>query len=90
MAISSKPKSKQTPSDISVDALINKGGSVANDDKELPTKKEQQILIRVPSDALEQIDRLVANRRIKTARVTWLLEAIFEKLDREEKRLQAK
>jgi len=90
MAISSKPKSKQTPSDISVDALINKGGSVANDDKELSSKKEQQILIRVPSDALEQIDRLVAKRRIKTARVTWLLEAIFEKLDREEKRLQSK
>lgn len=90
MAISSKPKSKQIPSDINVDALINKGGSVANDDKELSSKKEQQVLIRVPSDALEKIDRLVAKRRIKTARVTWLLEAIFEKLDREEKREQAK
>ncbi len=84
MVISSRPKQKDN-NDSTVDMLINKGGSVAAKDKDASAKKDCPILVRVPPDVLEQIDLIVSKRRIKTARHTWLLEAIYEKLDKESK-----
>ena len=40
--------------------------------------------VRIAQKYIDQIDRLCQDRRMKTARHAWLLEAIFEKLDREE------
>ncbi|SMF97860.1 hypothetical protein SAMN02949497_4872 [Methylomagnum ishizawai] len=79
MAITRKPKVK--PEAVDVDALIHKGGSVAG---ETGRKKEiTPIILRVPSDIIERVDLAVKNRRVKTPRHTWLIEAILEKLDRE-------
>lgn len=83
MAITKKPKASEKREDEqSINALINKGGSIAeeNDDKQIGDKA---ILIRIPAEALKKIDEIVSAKKIKTPRHTWLLEAIFEKLERE-------
>lgn len=82
MAISKKPQTtEKTVKETDINALINKGGSTAETDSR--KTGEKPILIRIPSDALEKIDEIVASRKIKTPRHTWLLEAIFEKLGKE-------
>lgn len=82
MAIARKPKAtnKQGKA-VDINALINKGGSPATKDKK--HEAEKSILLRVPSNTLEKIDEIVNSRQIKTPRHTWLLEAVFEKLERE-------
>lgn len=82
MAISRKPKAtEKTQKEPDINALINKGGSTA----ETSIKKEEgkPVLVRVPSDMLKQIDEIVSSKKIKIPRHTWLLEAVFEKLERE-------
>ena len=82
MAISRKPKTtEKTAQEPNIAALINKGGSTA--EATIKEDKEKPILLRVPSDVLSQIDAIVSSKRIKTPRHTWLLEAVFEKLERE-------
>ena len=82
MAISRKPKTtEKTAQEPDINALINKGGSTA--ETEIKKEGDKPILIRVPSDTLKQIDEIVSSKRIKTPRHTWLLEAVFEKLERE-------
>ena len=84
MAISRKPKqsSNAAAKHVDVDALINKGGSVAgkNGGQE---KDTVPVILRVPEDILQKVDASVQARRIKTPRHTWLLEAVLEKLERE-------
>jgi len=84
MAISRKPKrgAQFTTDVVDVDALINKGGSVAKPHQGDPSK-EKPVILRVPEAILEKIDATVKARRIKTPRHTWLLEAVLEKLERE-------
>ncbi|MDQ3636269.1 MAG: hypothetical protein M3405_17470 [Acidobacteriota bacterium] len=82
MAISRKPKTeKRVVKEKEIDALINKGGSPASDNKEKSIEKP--ILLRIPADTLEKVDEVVKSKQIKTPRHTWLLEAVFEKLNRE-------
>ena len=86
MAITRKPKAAEShqASGVDVDALINKGGSVARTAAaEKDGKDMERVNIRMPTDFLQQIDAAVKRRRIKTARHTWILEALAEKLDRE-------
>lgn len=79
MVISSKPKQNKANNQLDVDALINKGGSVASQ----PAKTEILVNLRLPADVLQDIDLLVSKRKIKTSRHTWLLEAIYDKLEKE-------
>ncbi len=86
MAIARKPKAAESHqvTAVDVDALINKGGSVARAVEIAPDGEDiVRVNVRVPSDFLQQIDDAVKRRRIKTARHTWILEALAEKLDRE-------
>jgi predicted transcriptional regulator len=46
---------------------------------------EAAITVRVPEETLERIDALVQRRQTRIPRHSWLLEAIYEKLDREER-----
>jgi len=78
MAVRKKPVKKEKD----VEELIGKGGSVAT-----PVKEKERTLsvqLRVEKDLLDRIDSLVANRQIKTPRHRWFLEAIHEKVEREE------
>jgi hypothetical protein len=85
MAITRKPKASAAGGPVDVEALINKGGSIATQeahDRKKP--KEIPVVVRIPSDLLDRIDALVATRQLKTPRHTWLLEALLEKAHREE------
>ena len=48
------------------------------------------VLLRIPPKVLARVDRLVAARRAENpiARTTWLLEAVIEKVKREERERQ--
>ncbi len=85
MAVTRKPAKKPAPQAVDVEALILKGGSVAGEAEVAgQTGKAASVVLRIPADVMERVDRAVQARRIKTPRHTWLLEAIMEKLDREQ------
>ena len=85
MAVTRKPAKKPAPQAVDVEALILKGGSVAGEAEAAgKTGKAASVVLRIPADVMERVDRAVQARRIKTPRHTWLLEAIMEKLDREQ------
>ena len=85
MAITRKPKtaaaamSAGAVSEKHISQLISKGGSVAKAE----SNEDKQVLVRIPKDLLEQIDVLAQSRRIRTPRNTWIVEALFEKVEKE-------
>jgi hypothetical protein len=89
MAITRRPKPTPNPA-VDVEALINKGGSVAqpsNEERDVP--KQAQVKLRLPTDLLAQVDQVLKGRRITIPRHTWLIEAIVEKLEREHNRAKS-
>ena len=89
MAITKKPKAREAEasSNIDIDALINKGGSVGGSidrSTPAPSNKPVSVVLRIPPDALAKVDQSVEGRRVKVPRHTWLIEAIYEKLERED------
>lgn len=86
MAVTSKPKPKPSLNDAAVEKLIVKGGTVPNDHI-TDGEKSVSVLIRLPASMLSNVDALVKNRKpIRITRQTWLLEAIHEKILREQKK----
>lgn len=87
MSISKKPKITSSQSEAEVQALIEKGGSAAGQEKK--DKKQQKdvvpISLRLPHSFSERIKIVLEKRALKIPRHTWLLEAVVEKLEREEK-----
>ncbi|MEM9032136.1 MAG: hypothetical protein AAGB18_05770 [Pseudomonadota bacterium] len=89
MALARKPKAKpDTADEKSIEALINRGGSVAEDAPAAKTNgagkgKTVNMTLRLPPDLSAQVDAAVEQRAIRPPRHTWILEAIYEKLDRE-------
>lgn len=81
MTIARKPKSK-IPSAADIDAVINRGGSIASA-KKASKAKVSAVIVRIPTAMLQQLDRSLEAQPIKKPRHTWILEAIAEKLDRE-------
>lgn len=83
MAITRKPQ-KMDSREVEVEALIQKGGSIAGDvAMDVVTGKATSVILRLSPDIIHLIDQSVRSRRIKIPRHTWLLEAVIEKLDRE-------
>jgi hypothetical protein len=85
MAVKGLPKTVTAPvpaaKNREIEAFIRRGGSTAGD--ALIDVKTKSVLLNVPQNVLTDIDRLRADRRLKTPRHTWIMEAIIEKLDRE-------
>jgi hypothetical protein len=83
MAITRKPKAATAHvgavSEQQISQLISKGGSIAKEEN----KEDKQVLVRIPKDLLEKVDALAQSRRIRTPRNTWIVEALFEKVERE-------
>lgn len=83
MAITKKPKttakSVSAASEKQISQLINKGGSIAREE----SAEDKQVLVRIPKDLLDQVDALAKARRVRTPRNTWIVEALFEKVERE-------
>jgi len=78
MAVTRPPVAKPNKA---LEEFVNKGGSTAVKDQ--PERKEIAVNIRLKPEELERVDEVVRCRRT-IPRHSWLLEAIFEKLAREE------
>lgn len=90
MAIARKPKIKKSEnSNVDIDALINKGGSVADMSEQAKTPlmeeaKEKKMSLRIPMPISDRVDGAIKNRLLPISRHAWILEALAEKLEREE------
>lgn len=86
MSISKKPKTISSQSEAKVQALIEKGGSAAQRSKKekKQSKEVVPISLRLPRKFSERIEAVLEKRALKIPRHTWLLEAVIEKLEREE------
>ena len=86
MAIARKP-GKSITSERNIEALINQGGGVAPVKPEPAAnrtdRKRSSVILRIPAPLLTSVDEAVDARPLPTTRHTWLLEAVFEKLQRE-------
>lgn len=76
--IARKPKAKKN---VNVDALIRKGGTLARSRDD--AGPEVQVKLTLPQAMLDQVDELVAARRERISRRSWLRAAIAEKIERE-------
>ena len=82
MALAKPPKSSI---DRRAEALIDKASAV-HSSKGMSREQghvEVPVTVRIPKPMLADIESLVKTRPIKTARHTWLMEAIYEKWKRE-------
>jgi hypothetical protein len=85
MAIRRKP--------TSVEQFIQAGGveSASTSEKETPGKviAIQPVKLRLEAELLEQVDHAVSARKPAPSRHQWILEAIYEKLNRDSNPNQA-
>jgi hypothetical protein len=79
MPLRRKPKQQAPADERRVNALIEKGGTVSHNGKD---KAMQSVQIRVPYDLLQRIDSDRSKLSVPPSRHTWILEALFEKLQR--------
>lgn len=79
MTITRKPK--KAPA-AKVEQLIQKGGSVAGEKGSV--KPHKLLQLRLERLVVGRIDALLESRTVPPSRHTWFLEAIHEKLEREE------
>lgn len=84
MSISKKPKTKPQKSEASVQKLIDQGGSPAKNDRSRGKREIIPVSLRLPSELSRRIEAVLQKRAFKLPRHTWLLEAVIEKLEREE------
>ena len=71
-----------------VDEFIQEGGSVPQVASPQPIEESGEeevkgLKMRLPVDLLKRVDEAVKSRRPAPSRHQWILEAIYEKLDRE-------
>jgi hypothetical protein len=86
MAIARKPHRSPAPAagtETEIEALINRGGSPSGTAAEEEKPAAVPIMLRVPKAMLDQIEAALKVRPVKLPRHTWILEAIHEKLTRE-------
>ena len=86
MTITKKPQlteAKASLPEAEIAALIEKGGSPARQGEKT---KPQFIQLRLDRELLTSIDTVLHQRKVKIPRHTWILEALYEKLEREEGR----
>jgi hypothetical protein len=80
MALAKPPKSI----DRRAEELIDKAAAVHIDKRSNGDEREEiPVTVRIPKAMLDEIEAFVKARPIKTARHTWLMEAIYEKWKRE-------
>ena len=80
MALAKPPKSI----DRRAEELIDKAPAVhTTKGRNGDQGREVPVTVRIPKSMLDDIEAFVEARPIKTARHTWLMEAIYEKWKRE-------
>jgi hypothetical protein len=85
MVVRQKPKSTaQKPQNV--EDFIQKGGSAAQETEVSNDGDEAEVRglkLRLPAELLKEVDEAVDRRRPVPSRHQWILEAIYEKLERE-------
>jgi hypothetical protein len=84
----SSPALKIENLDQRTEAFINKGmqSKTAEPLEPAEPSKPIKVLLTIPADSHSRIGALLADRKVRIPRHTWILEAIAEKLDREERK----
>lgn len=83
MAIRPKPQQLQAKTDVRhIDALIEKGGSVATIEQ---SQKKVNLQLRPTTDIIERIDRIRARspKPTRPSRHAWIMQAILDKIEGE-------
>ena len=86
MALRRRPQSESKQSTVrerQIEALIDKGGSVAPGREGAQGTKPQLVQLRLPRTLVRRIDRARKRRLVAPSRHAWLLEALLEKLETE-------
>lgn len=74
----------QAEREAATEAFINKGLQVATKEASEPEAKPKNVLLTIPQSEHSRIEVVLRSRRVRIPRHTWILEAIVEKLEREE------
>jgi hypothetical protein len=84
MPVTRKPQSKDEgqPSETAIRAFIDRGGSVSGEGAD--DVRTKLVQLRLAQHLIERIDRTRGAERVPPSRHHWILEAILEKLEREE------
>lgn len=83
MAIRSKPpQSAPAANERAVEAFIGKGGGIAKEPE--PSRKTTRLQLRLPAEMLARIDAVRPKGIAAPSRHDWFLQAMIEKLEREE------
>ena len=91
MSIVRKPVTNRA-SEREIESLINRGGTAPGPDQPQAEKRSRgrpkgadsaSVLLRVPVDLLERVHDVLASKPLPTTRQAWMMEAVFEKLERE-------
>lgn len=92
MPVRSKPTSvppaPEPQNEEQVQAFLQRGGSAAAP-ADSADEGEQVVNLKIPKSLLRTIDGLVAARLVRTYRVQWLMEAIHEKIHREQQGIRS-
>jgi hypothetical protein len=89
MAVTRKPTEetiahKPLPEDSEFQRYLSKGGSSAHSDPE-PEVKDVRFTLVVPGPLCQEVDQLLQQLPFKKARHQWILEAMTEKVKRDQK-----
>ncbi|MDB9315607.1 hypothetical protein PN462_21015 [Spirulina sp. CS-785/01] len=75
---------QKRPKQKDVNDFIKKGSTEPTETENRSTENSTtNVSLRIPTDLLQSIDALVAARRPSPSRHQWLLEALWEKVERE-------
>jgi hypothetical protein len=87
MPVTRKPQQKdaatEEPSETAIRAFIERGGSVPREES-AGAGRTKLVQLRLSSELITRIDTVLGTRRVPPSRHHWILEAIHEKLEREE------
>ncbi len=89
MPISRKPKARteeefinQANDDVFLEAKVM--SKLESSENQLDSESDiQPLKLRVPRELVKDIDNLLSQRKPKISRHNWILEALYEKLDRD-------
>lgn len=92
MALSPPPRRNKQPTEAEIEAVISKGGAVAQPTAE-PSDEMRHISARLPDSFIREIDTFRAARprkmgspKLGISLRDWIIEAVQEKMERERRK----
>ena len=83
--MSQKPQPREQVNEAERTARVYPGRSRATPSSSSDrTGTVRVVIVRLPEDMLAEIDALLKQRRVKVSRNTWFLEALVERIQREQ------